>query len=103
MKEDNFFYYLKFDRFRTDESGESILAGYFLERSKDTEDLALTVILDEKSRTAHFTDPSRKLLRIWCPPSFQRMVINSFSDPENPVFSRARKWLNQQKGDRPAK
>lgn len=103
MEEDSFFYYLKFNRFRPDESGKSILADYCLELGKDTEDLALTVVLDLWNNTARLTDPGQKILREFCPRSFQKMIVDSFADPENPVFSRAREWLNQQNGDRPAK
>lgn len=103
MEADNFFYYLRFDRFHPDESGKCILAGYFLERSKDSEDLALTVVLDLMNSTARLTGPSRKLVHDFCPESFQKMITDSFADPDNPLFSRAREWLNTHNGDRPAK
>ncbi|WP_010632065.1 hypothetical protein [Sporolactobacillus vineae] len=94
MEEENFFYYLKFNGFRLEQEGGHIFADYGLERG-DSKELPLTAAIDPVNHLAQFTVSSRKLLQEQCPAHFQKMLENSFADPDNPVFVHALHWRDQ--------
>lgn len=95
MDEENFFYYLKFNGFSQKQESRLIIANYRLQRGSG-EDLQLTAAIDPEKRLARWTAPSRTLIREQCSASFQRMIMDSFADPGNPVFAHARQWQSRQ-------
>jgi hypothetical protein len=94
MEEENFFYYLKFNGFRRVQGNGHIFADYGLERG-DGRELPLTAAIDPVNHLAQLTVSSRILLQEQCPASFQRMVEDSFADPNNPLFAHALRWRGQ--------